>query len=291
MGASLGGLEALVFPDMGRGFWPLVSMAAILGGTMRSPFTGIVFALELTHDYSMALPLLVAVALSHGFTVLILKRSILTEKVSRRGFHLSREYATDPLEILFVKEVMRPDVVVLPASLSRGTLLAAIDGAGPMRKFFYVVDDEKRLVGTVTRSTLEAWMMGVGDEEDDDSPRSGRLAEALAKSAKTVGEIASRPTVAYADEPLRAAVHRMAQTGRTRLAVVTHEDKTKILGEVTLEDLLKARVRHLEEEERRERVLPLTTVLPPFLRRGFRSRAERGGPRRSQVPPASARRP
>jgi len=56
------------------------------------------------------LPLLVAVTIAHGFTVLALRRSILTEKVSRRGYHLSREYAIDPLEILFVREVMRANV-------------------------------------------------------------------------------------------------------------------------------------------------------------------------------------
>ena len=65
------------------------------------------FALELTHDVNMLLPLLVAVSIAHGFTVLVLRRSILTEKVARRGYHLSREYAVDPLEILFAREVMR----------------------------------------------------------------------------------------------------------------------------------------------------------------------------------------
>jgi H+/Cl- antiporter ClcA len=111
MGGALGGLEASVLPDLGPGFWPLVSMAAILGGTMRSPFTGIVFALELTHDMNMLLPLIVAVTLAHAFTVLTLRRSILTEKVARRGFHLSREYEVDPLEIIFVREVMRADTI------------------------------------------------------------------------------------------------------------------------------------------------------------------------------------
>jgi H+/Cl- antiporter ClcA len=103
MGAALGGIESMFLPQFGAGFWPLVSMGAILGGTMRSPFTGIVFALELTHDFNMLLPLLVANFLAHGFTVLTLKRSILTEKISRRGYHLSREYGLDPLEILFVR--------------------------------------------------------------------------------------------------------------------------------------------------------------------------------------------
>src|SRR4029079_2076774 len=115
MGGALGGVESWFFPAEGVGFWPLVSMGAILGGTMRSPLTGIVFALELTHDVNMLLPLLVAVTIAHGFTVLVLSRSILTEKVARRGFHLSREYSVDPLEILFAREVMRPDIVALRA--------------------------------------------------------------------------------------------------------------------------------------------------------------------------------
>ena len=107
MGAALGGVEAIFLPNEGAGFWPLVSMGAILGGTMRAPFTAILFALELTHDINVLLPLLVAAMLAHATTVLLLKRSILTEKVARRGFHITREYATDPLEILFVREVMR----------------------------------------------------------------------------------------------------------------------------------------------------------------------------------------
>jgi H+/Cl- antiporter ClcA len=109
MGGALGGVEAWLLPDLGAGFWPLVSMGAILGGTMRAPLTGVIFALELTHDINMLLPLLIAVSMAHAFTVLVLKRSILTEKIARRGYHLSREYATDPLEILFVREVMRTE--------------------------------------------------------------------------------------------------------------------------------------------------------------------------------------
>src|SRR6476646_10401185 len=124
MGGALGGLEAMVFPSEGLGFWPLVSMGAILGGTMRSPFTGVVFALELTHDVNMLLPLLVAVTIAHGFTVLLLDRSILTEKVARRGYHLTREYAIDPLEILFAREVMRTNIVALPAAAPYDALVA-----------------------------------------------------------------------------------------------------------------------------------------------------------------------
>jgi len=116
IGGALGGLEAHMLPAEGAGFWELVSMGAILGGTMRSPLTGVIFALELTHDTSVLLPLLLAVTIAHGFTVLALRRSILTEKISRRGFHVSREYSIDPLEIIFAREVMRPVEAGVPAT-------------------------------------------------------------------------------------------------------------------------------------------------------------------------------
>lgn len=134
----MGGVEALFLPNEGIGFWPLISMSAILGGTMRSPFTGIVFAVELTHDFNSVLPLLIANMFAYGLTMLLLKRSILTEKVSRRGFHLTREYAVDPLEILFVREVMQTNLAVFPGgrtnrrsqhALSPGRLAA---GAAPV---------------------------------------------------------------------------------------------------------------------------------------------------------------
>ena len=66
-------------------------------------------------------PLLLAVIVAHGFTVLTLKRSILTEKVARRGYHLSRQYSVDPLEILFTREVMRDNIAALPSEVTGAT--------------------------------------------------------------------------------------------------------------------------------------------------------------------------
>jgi chloride channel protein, CIC family len=130
IGGALGGVEAWFLPAEGAGFWPLVSMGAVLGGTMRSPFTAVVFAVELTHDVNMLLPLLVAATIAHGFTVLVMKRSILTEKIARRGYHVSREYSIDPLEILFVREVMRTSVVALPASAPYSVVHEALRDQG-----------------------------------------------------------------------------------------------------------------------------------------------------------------
>jgi CIC family chloride channel protein len=241
MGGALGGLEAMAFPAEGAGFWPLVSMGAILGGTMRSPFTGVVFALELTHDVNMLLPLLVAVTIAHGFTVLVLDRSILTEKVARRGYHLSREYAVDPLEILFTREVMRNNIVALPAGAPFDTLVESlrVDPKKGPQHLYPVVDDDLQLIGVVTRMDLQRHVQGApGDAQ--------RQLAAMVKAA---------PIVAYPDEPLRVIVHRMADSGLTRFPVVERGPGRKLLGMIALDDLLKARVRNLESERRRERVL------------------------------------
>ena len=113
---------------------------------MRSPFTGIVFMIELTHDVNMILPLLLAVLVAHAFTVLTLRRSILTEKISRRGYHLSREYSSDPLEILFVREVMRTNIVAIPENVASRGLGHRISKKHHRGQILYpVVDEDLRL--------------------------------------------------------------------------------------------------------------------------------------------------
>lgn len=99
---------------------------------MRSPLTGVVFVLELTHNTNIMLPLLAAVMVAHGFTVLTLRRSILTEKLSRRGHHLAREYAVDVLEGTLVRQGMRTDLVAIPADADAGATGAG-GYAGPVR--------------------------------------------------------------------------------------------------------------------------------------------------------------
>lgn len=247
MGGALGGLEAMFLPHEGAGFWPLISMGAILGGTMRSPFTSIVFAFELTHDANIFLPLLVSSVIAHAFTVLTLRRSILTEKVARRGYHLSREYAVDALEILFVREVMRTKIAVLPATSTLGEIWQSLrTDHRQEQRLLPVVDTEGQLVGVLTRMDISERM-----EHDREAALQCLLGE-LARTAAVE---------AYPDEPLRVVVYRMAEKGVTRMPVVERDART-FLGLVSLNDLLKARTRHLEEERRRERTLKFRFFFP-----------------------------
>jgi CBS domain-containing protein len=249
MGGALGGLGALFLPNEGIGFWPLVSMGAVLGGTMRSPFTGIVFVLELTHDINVLLPLVLAVTIAHGFTVLTMRRSILTEKVSRRGYHLSREYAVDPLEVLFVRDVLRTGVEALQSSILLKELEDIIVKSYPRlsQGLYPVANSQGDFIGVLTRSDIRKYI-----EEQSIKSSSARIADV----------VRSDPVKAYLDEPLTAIVNRMAETGFTGFPVVERGNPHKLLGLVSLRHLLKARVRRLEEEQRRERVLPLRLVFP-----------------------------
>ncbi len=237
----------MFLPNEGAGFWPLISMGAVLGGTMRSPFTSIVFAFELTHDGNVFLPLLVGSVIAHAFTVLTLKRSILTEKVARRGYHLSREYAVDPLEILFVREVMRTKAVVLSATTTLGELQQSLrTNHRRSQRLLPVVNAAGQFVGVLTR----------------DDVRKRVADEGQAALQRPLSEIVRRETVAaYPDEPLRVVVYRMAEKGFTRMPVI-EPGTGEFLGLIALEDLLKARGRHLEEEIRRERPLKLQFLSP-----------------------------
>jgi hypothetical protein len=99
-------------------------MAAMMGGTMRSPLTAVAFVLELTGDMGALPALLIACAAAHGVTVLLMRRSILTEKVARRGHHVSREYIVNPLARVWVEDVMEP--LAAPAEGAPGPNAAAV---------------------------------------------------------------------------------------------------------------------------------------------------------------------
>jgi CBS domain-containing protein len=178
-----------------------------------------------------------------------LKRSILTEKVARRGYLLCSEYAVDPLEILFVREVAHTNFVALsPDILVRDLEKRIQDGDRPRGQYLFpITDKDGHLVGVVARSDV---LQAANDKTADLATL--RLADIMN----------SDPVVAYPDEPLRVAVYRMATTGLTRFPVVERDNTRKVVGMVSLHDLLKARAHNLEAEQRRERILPLRIAFP-----------------------------
>ncbi|WP_220093616.1 chloride channel protein [Flexivirga caeni] len=245
IGGALGALEAHIFPSVGPGFWALVALAGVLGGVMRSPFTGVIFALELTGRFDAVLPMLIGASTAFAISALLLKRSVLTEKIARRGYHLTREYDVDPLEIYFVGEVMSRDILTYRSDLPVSRALELISGTEPdrvesRRQMLYpVVEDTDRLVGVITRTRLETT---VHEREGD------RLVRELCITT---------PVVTHADQTLRETANAMATHAIDRMPVVDRADSSRLIGLVSLTMLLEGRVRDVREERALERVLHL----------------------------------
>jgi len=110
IGGAVGALAGHLMhaPAETQAFWALIGMGSMLAGSLGVPLTAILFSLEITHCLPALLPLAVGCVASYLVTALIMPRSILTEKLSRRGYHLTREYGVDPLELVLVREVMSP---------------------------------------------------------------------------------------------------------------------------------------------------------------------------------------
>ena len=234
MGAALGAVLSHLLPGGDPMLWPLVCMAATLGGTMRAPLMATVFAFGLTHDSNALLPLLATSATAYGFTVLTMRRSILTEKIARRGHHIYREYGIDPLERQFVEEVMTREVRTIDAALPVAEALAAYFGEDQAHRAFPVLRG-RELIGVADRAVLAAWS-------------NGTVGDAVAGTP---------PVVALPGENCRAVATRLARHGLERLPVVRDADSRLLVGIVARSDLIKPSLAHFHEEEQRERVRSL----------------------------------
>jgi H+/Cl- antiporter ClcA/predicted transcriptional regulator len=232
LGGALGWLVGLYLPGV-PGMWALLGMAAMLGGTMRAPLTGVVFALELTGDLHMLAPLMAATVAAYAVTVLLLKRSILTEKIARRGQHITREYGIDPFELTRVRDVMVREVETLSADLSAPEAIAIL-GAGRHR-IYPVIDVRGRPVGLVSRTDALVWAVEGGHNGE-------QLGERISDAALAV---------VHPDDVAAHAINVMLESGQGRIPVV--DPATGVLeGLITRKDLLKVRASAIRAEVHRE---------------------------------------
>jgi CBS domain-containing protein len=237
LGAGLGTALGAILPGHDAALWPLVCMAATLGATLGAPLTAIVFAFGLTHDANALLPLLAATLVAHGFATVVMKRSIMTEKIARRGYHIYREYGVDPLERHHVDEVMTRDVLTIDAAAPLSDVLAKHFGPHQVHRAYPVVRDGV-LVGMLDRGAL------------------GTLTEA--QTGVSIGEALQRlqpaaPVFALPGEPCRLAATRLAVHELERLPVVADKQSLRLVGIVSRSDLVKPARAHFDEEHRRER--------------------------------------
>jgi H+/Cl- antiporter ClcA/CBS domain-containing protein len=245
IGGALGALMSHLMPVMTTGAWALVGMTAVLSAAIGAPLTSAMLALELTHNGGLMLPVLLSCVAAYAVSVLVMPRSMLTEGLSKRGLHLSREFGVDPLETMLVSQAMHTSVFALPDDATRKD---ATDWLNKMeergaeawshwQRIFPLVDGDGRLTGVLTRGQMIA-----AARKDD--------ALTLLKD-----DANAEPKTMSPFTTLRSCAEQMAESKLTSYPVVSTDGK--LAGVITINDLLKGRSEQAHRETDRERVLRL----------------------------------
>jgi CIC family chloride channel protein len=249
LGGAIGAFLGQWLPGGDPGLYAMVGMAAMMGGTMRSPLTGLVFALELTHDLNAMPALLIGSVSALGVTVLLMRRSILTEKLARRGQHIAREYSVDLFELMRVGEVMDKEVPCVSMDTTVAELSRRIAEDDPVlarRQGTLILDQNQRLVGIITR---------------------GDILRAIRKDPSGLTSVLEAGNqeliVTHADEPLHDAMGKMLKHDVGRLPVVNPQQPGQVEGYLGRASIVAARARYHAEEEIRER----GPILQSFLKK------------------------
>lgn len=239
IGSALGALMTPWLPAGDASLWAVVGMAAMMSGTMRSPLTAMVFAVELTHDFFLLPALLTGSLASLLVTVLLMRRCILTEKLDRRGQHITREYGIDPFELARVRDVMDTDVTTIPGSTSLAELSDRISQGDPAltrRQGTLFTSASGSLEGIITRG---------------DIVRALRQEDASTLQVREAGTI--QLIVTTPEEPLQEALTRMLNHDIGRLPVVDPGEPGRVLGYLGRAAILSARKKLHDEEHLRQR--------------------------------------
>lgn len=226
MGAMLGGaFGSLVhqwFPDITAvaGAYALVGMAAVFAAGAHAPITAIIILFEMTGDYRIILPLMLATVIATLLAQRLESESIYTMKLSRRGIRLESGRDIDIMQSVQVSEAMTADITPVPANLSLEELA---------RRFqvdrwhaFPVIDQNGDLHGIVSLQDLDRAL-----SQGEDS--------------RTAGDVATQALVtAYPDEPMWVALKRMGPRDLSSLPVVDRNNPRKLLGIIRRRDVVKA---------------------------------------------------
>jgi CBS domain-containing protein len=250
IGALLGDAAARFMPGLGVDVHvaALVGMAAIFAGASHALLASVVFAFETTRQPMGLLPLLAGCSTAYLVALLLVRSSIMTEKLARRGTPIRTEFSADFLDRVLVRDGASRDVVTLSDGQTvRDTRVwLATRERATSHQGFPIVDAQGDLLGVVTRRDLLDPLM-------DESLTVGRL-------------VSRRPAVVFEDNTLREAADHMVHEGVGRLPVVSREEPRKVVGIISRSDLLSAHRHRLDAA--------LVAEAPP-IGRGWMRRQER----------------
>jgi CIC family chloride channel protein len=224
LGATFGEVAHHFFPTVTAppGAYALVGMAAFFSGAAHAPMTAILILFEMTGDYLIILPLMLATVMSTLVSRAISRESIYTLKLTRRGIHLQQGHDIDVMQGVSVGEAMTTNPDVVPLSMSLEDL--ADEFARTHHHGFPVVDGAGELAGVVSIQDLE------------------KAVAAGPIGGKTVADIASTEDLllAYPHEPMWVALRRLGTRDVSRLPVVEQQGSRQLVGMLRRQDIIYA---------------------------------------------------
>jgi len=248
IGGGLGGVLGVaalhLFPGLGIDprVAALVGMAAMFAGASRALLASVVFAFETTRQPLSLLPLLGGCTAAYLISALMMRYTIMTEKIARRGARVPAEYTVDYLDQVLVRDAASREVIALAADDTLASVRAWLSSHAPDtgHQGFPVHDRSGNLVGVVTRRDLFSTK----------EPETSQLWSIIKRP----------PAVAYEDNSLREAADHMLSEEIGRLPVVARDNPRKVTGWLTRSDLLTAHRQRLEDASRAERALEIRTI-------------------------------
>jgi len=229
MGALVGGafgmILAIIFPGLGiqPGAYALVGMAAFFAASAHAPMAAFLIMFELTGDYLIILPLMLAVTITTAFSEKLHRESIYTLKLVRRGIDVKKERVRDIMESIKVGEIIgKSSASVLP-SASIDEIIRLVEKEN--RVSVTVVDSDGAYHGIITLDLIIPLL------RNRDSLQYVIVAQDIARNVPCIEESAS----------LKEAMRSLVETRMDILPVVKKVGaRTRLMGTISKDDLLSA---------------------------------------------------
>jgi CIC family chloride channel protein len=244
LGSVLGAIAVAIFPGLGIDIRiaALVGMAAMFAGASRALLASVVFAFETTRQPLSLLPLLGGCTAAFLISSLLMRHTIMTEKIARRGARVLTEYSIDYLDQVLVKTSAAREVVALAAEDTLAAVRAWLEShaAGTGHQGFPVLDRDQNLIGVITRRDI----FNTTDSE-----------------TFPLRQIIKRPpAIVFEDNSLREAADHMVRENVGRLAVVTRDNPRKVTGWLTRSDLLTAHRQRIDDASLSNREINIRAI-------------------------------
>jgi H+/Cl- antiporter ClcA len=241
LGSLLGALGVFLFPNVGLDvrLAALVGMAALFAGSARALLASIIFAFETTLQPIGLLPLLAGCSAAYLISSLLMKQTIMTEKIARRGIKIPFEYEADFLDQARVKDCATFNVITINGddTIEKVKEWLANGSVGSFHHGYPIVDSKNNLTGVLTRKEI--------------------LQPGVPNAVKISDIIKNQVSVVFPDNTLKEALDLMAETDAERLPVVERGNHRHIIAILSRSDILKERRKNLQKKYEYQRSLDL----------------------------------